>query len=335
MSSGAASALPAAAQAVLSLLAAARRPLIIFHEHPDGDAIGSALALAHGLKARGGEPCIACSDPIGAYYRFLPGSAAIVGADAVRASSASFDLAVLVDCADMARTGALRELAEACPRLVNIDHHPTNDAFGAAAWVNPGAAASGELVAALLDGLGVDLSADMATCIYTAILTDTGSFRYNNTSPTCLELAARMIRVGARPELISDAVYEQRPRGDVELLAAGLCTLTLSRDGRIAHMSLTCAEVEQSRGDSEGIVNYGRMIAGVEAALLFREERDGTVKVSLRSRRIDVAQVAQTFGGGGHPRAAGLTYRGTLAAAREAVLAEVATAITAERSGGE
>jgi phosphoesterase RecJ-like protein len=321
-------------QAVIALLGSSRRPLIVFHEHPDGDAIGSALALAHGLRQRGAVPTIACADAIGAYYRFLPGSGMIHGPESARPDGEAFDLAIMVDCADFARAGSLQDMVRECPRLVNIDHHPTNNGYGDAALVVPEAAASGELIAAVLRGLGATIDADIATCIFTAIMTDTGSFRYSNTSAASFDLAAAMVRAGARPELISDAVYEQRPRGDIELLAAGLGRLHLSADGRIAWMSVTQEDLARTDGDSEGLVNYARMIAGVEVAMVFREEADGSVKVSLRSRRIDVAGVAHSFGGGGHPRAAGLTYSGSLSEAESALLGKVTAALTAE-SGGE
>lgn len=320
-------------QAVIALLTASRRPLIVFHEHPDGDAIGSALALAHGLRQRGITPTVACSNAIGAYYRFLPGSGMIHGPELSSRDGDGFDLAIMVDCADFARAGSLQSLVRECPRLVNIDHHPTNNGYGDAALVVPEAAASGELIASVLRGLGAAIDADIATCIFTAIMTDTGSFRYSNTSAASFELAADMVRAGARPETISDAVYEQRPRGDIELLAAGLGRLHLSDDGRIAWMSVTHEDLARTDGDSEGLVNYARMIAGVEVAMVLREEADGTVKVSLRSRRIDVARVAHSFGGGGHPRAAGLTFSGTLSEAESALLGKVTSALIAEPGG--
>lgn len=299
--------------------------MIVFHEHPDGDAVGSALALLLALRKLGKQPLAACPDRLAPCYRFLPCSDEIAGADV----AGDFDLALLVDCADPARAGSLIEVVRRCPRLVNIDHHPTNERFGDAAWVDPEAAASGELVARLITALGVTIDAAMATCIFAALLTDTGSFHYSNTTAASLALAGEMVAAGARPELISDAIYEQRPRGDVELLAAALRTLSLSEDGRIAWLTVTAADLERTGGDSDGLVNYARMIAGVEVALLFREEGPNTVKVSFRSRAVDVAEIARAFGGGGHPRAAGCTFGGSLAAAQEAVLARVASVVTA------
>lgn len=308
--------LPPAAAGVVQLLVESQRPLIVFHEHPDGDALGSALALRVALARLGKQPVAACSDEPAEYYRFLPGCAEVAGADV----AGDFDLAVLVDCADLDRAGALLGLARACRLMVNIDHHPTNGRYGDAALVVPEASASAELVAGIIRALAVPIDAAIATCIYTGILTDTGSFHYSNTTPACLALAGEMVAAGADPVAISEAVYEQRPRGDIELLAAGLRTLEVSEDGLIACLTVTSEDIRRTDGDSEGLVNYGRMIAGVEIALLFREDGPLDVKVSFRSRRLDVSAIAREFGGGGHPRAAGCTYRGPLAEARAAIL---------------
>lgn len=326
LNSAAARPLPPAASEALHLISAAQRPLIVFHEHPDGDAIGSALALVLALRKLGKEPRAACPDRPAPCYHFLPGSDEIAGADV----AGDFDLALLVDCADLARTGELLAAVRRCPRLVNIDHHPTNERFGDAAWVEPDAAASGELIARLIAALGVPFDAGMATCIFTALLTDTGSFHYSNTTAASLALAGEMVAAGARPDLISDAIYEQHPLGDVELLAAALQTLAVSADGRIAWLTVTAADLARTRGDSDGLVNYARMIAGVEVALLFREEGPDAVKVSLRSRAVDVAAIARAFGGGGHPRAAGCTFRGSLGEAQAVILRHVASAVALE-----
>ncbi|MGE5561344.1 MAG: DHH family phosphoesterase [Chloroflexota bacterium] len=320
----AAGALPAPAVAVVQLITASQRPLIVFHEHPDGDALGSSLALLLALRKLGKEPLAACVDPPPQYYRFLPGSEDV----AVAPREGDHDLAILVDCADLQRAGALVQLATACPRLVNIDHHPTNNGYGDAAWVEPVAAASAELVVPIITALGVAVDPDIATCIYTAVLTDTGSFHYSNTTPACLRLAGEMVAQGARPDLISEAVYEQRPRADIELIAAGLQTLRLTDDGKVAWLSLDRAVMDATRGDSEGIVNYGRMIAGVEVAILFREQAPGDIKVSFRSRNVDVATLASEFGGGGHPRAAGCTFHGSLADAEATIVRRTAECVS-------
>lgn len=306
------------------VLAALRRHgsfVLLLHVNPDGDSVGSTLALGLALERLGRRVAFACPDDLPPAFRFLAGSERFRH---WREVEGDFEVAVALDCSAPDRVGDARALLERCPAVLNVDHHPTNPGFGQYRWVDPQRACVGEMVFELVEGLGVPLDPAIAEALYTAIVTDTGSFRYEQTTPLTLRYAAALVEAGVRPERVAYALFESRTPESLALLRAALGTLRLEEGGRLAWMEVTRAMLAETGArpeDAEGLIGYARSVASVEVAVLFHEEPDGRVRVSLRSKReVDVAQVAASLGGGGHARAAGCTLPGPLAAARQRVL---------------
>jgi len=303
------------------------RFLIACHENPEGDAIGSELALALALRKTGKTATVINSDPVPETLRFLP------GADTVRyeGDGARYDVAVIVDCGSPERTGRIGAELRKCPETVNIDHHVTNGRHGDYCLVDPEAAATGVLIYRILKAMGIPVDRSIAVNLYVAVLTDTGSFRYSNTNPEAFEVAGEMVRRGADPWSVSKQVYETQSRERIGLLGRVLSTLEFAGNGRIAAITTLRKDLEAFRlnKDSlEGFINYPRSIAGVEVAVAFREEGDGGIRVSLRSKgRVDVSRVASAFDGGGHRNASGCTVRGTLPEAKRRVFEALAKAL--------
>jgi len=305
--------------AVVRALQGVSRALLLLHVNADGDSVGSCLALARALEHRGARCVVAYGDRYPQAYAFLPGAGAITAWDQVDASQ-GFDVALLPDCSDAGRVGNAAPLLEAARLVVNIDHHASNTGFGDVRWVEPDRSCVGEMIMDIIDDLGVALDQPMALCLYTALVTDTGSFRFSNTTPDAHRRAARLIEEGRlRPEEVATQVYDNRSLTALRLLGDALGTLATSPDGRVAWIVVDRALQERHQAgpaEAEGIVSYPRSLAGVEIALSFFEQADGTVRVAFRSRgQADVAVLAQQFGGGGHPRAAGCTHPGPLQAA--------------------
>lgn len=296
--------------------------LLACHVRPDADALGSLLGMAWGLESLGKTVTAVSADGVPELYRFLPGW------ERVRtAATGPWDLAIGLDADGSDRLGSAEPAVLGAPVVIDIDHHTGPDPFGHVQLVDRTAAATGELVYDLLVELGVTWTAEMAQCLMAALVTDTGSFRYSNVTPHSFEVAAALVRHGAHPTPIYEAVYGSRPYEASVLLGRLLGNLRRSDDGRVVWASL-------SRGDfaglgltsdaTEGFVDQIRMVAGSEVAVFFREETDGEIRVSLRSRGgANVAQVAEEFGGGGHVPAAGCTLEGPLETAVERVIGSV------------
>lgn len=312
---------------------AARSVLLVLHVRPDGDSIGSSLAVARCLRTLGKRATVVCPDALPENLRFLdPGGECVPPETA----TGPFDLGLFLDCSDLERIGAARPVLAEVGRLVNVDHHASNARYGDIAYVDPRVGACGELALRLIDALGVPLDPGVATALYTALATDTGSFRFENTTAETLELAARLRRAGADTARIGREVWDSRSLAALRLIGAALAHLGVDPDGRLAWVSLRAEELAGSApGDTEGLVDYPRSLRGVEVAALFIAEPSGEVRVSLRSqRRVDVSRLAGLFGGGGHARAAGCTVPGPLAAAQASVLAAARTALTAGPGAG-
>lgn len=301
-----------------------RRPLLSGHIMPDGDSVGSTLALARMLELLGQQVTAVCPDPVPAIYRFLPGAEFMVEGEYLKDSG--FDGIVLLDCSDPERVGphVASYLDKGDRMVINIDHHISTPPYGNLNYIDPKAAAVGEIIYDLSFVLEVPITLDIATCLYTAIVTDTGSFRYESTTSGTLRRAAHLVDTGVSPSDINTLIYEERPLSSIKLLHAALGSLRLSPSGRVAWMSLTSAmekDLNASGDDAEGIINYARMIEGVEIAILFRQVEPGAFKVGFRSKRFaDVSALAQVFGGGGHPRASGCMMSGDLADIERAVV---------------
>ncbi len=309
--------------AILDVFGRGERFLVCSHSRPDGDAVGSMLAMGMLLEAMGKRADLVTADRIPSAYRALP------GADAIRCVMrvhGPYDAAILLECDGLDRT-RLRGLESFF--LVNIDHHATGRAYAQLNWIDRDAASVGELVYRLIKAAGVHLTPAMAQCLYTTILTDTGGFCYGATRASTFALAAELSRAGADPVHIAQQIYFSTAMSKLLLLGAALTNLM--REGRLAwlwvsnhDMVRTCAAEE----DCEGIVNYAISIAGVEAAAFLRELPEGRIRISLRSKgRVEVAGLAAAMGGGGHENAAGVTLDGPLPRALEQVLAGLRRAL--------
>jgi bifunctional oligoribonuclease and PAP phosphatase NrnA len=301
------------------------RALMLGHVHPDADVLGTLLALGAALEGRGWQLTYGGPHPAPASLAFLPG----VGRYEVLASLAGrFDVAVLTDCPNPARTEGLIDQAKAAASVVvNIDHHPDNRRYGHVNWIDTSAAATGEMVYRLLLELGVPLTPAIATNLFTAIHTDTGSFRYSNVTPATFRIAAELVGAGADPGAVASAIYERRAVDSLRWLGEALARVRVSPEGDVAWLALPAGAVPEAFVESEELVNYPRSIASVRVASLLRQ-RGGQVKVSLRGKGdVDVQRIAAKFGGGGHPNAAGFTVAGDLDTVTRDVLAAVAEAM--------
>jgi phosphoesterase RecJ-like protein len=303
------------------------RFLIACHENPEGDAIGSELALALALRKTGKTATVLNADPVPANLAFLPGADSVVHDE----DGAGYDVAVVVDCGSLERTGRVQSEMRKPPVLVNIDHHRTNGGCGDFCLIDPEAAATGMLVYRILSDMGVEIDYDVAVNIYVAVLTDTGSFHYTNTSPEAFHIAGEMIRRGIDPWAVAEQVYETQSLDRLRLLGRVLGSLETAAGGKIAAittMKKDLAEFSARKDFLEGFINYPRSVVGVEVAVSFREEGDGEFRVSFRSKgRVDVSAVAQAFAGGGHRNAAGCTLRGTLADVKRTIFAALEEAL--------
>jgi phosphoesterase RecJ-like protein len=295
------------------------------HAHPDADVLGTLLALGLSLENRGWAVVYGGPHPVPAALDFLPG---IERYGVLAAVEGTFDVAVLTDCPNPDRTeGLLDRVRRVARHVINIDHHPDNRRYGHVNWVDPEAAATGELVYKLLVALGWPISAPVAMNLFTAIHTDTGSFRYSNVTPETFRISAALVASGADPARVSSALYERRERNSLRWLGEVLARVRVSDDGRVAWVALPPGLVPESFIEAEDLVNYPRSVESVRVACLFRE-RDGRVKVSLRGKGdVEVNRIAARFGGGGHRNAAGCTVAGSLDEVRSAVLAAVTEAL--------
>lgn len=300
---------------------------IASHADPDGDSLGSSLALALALEQLGKRTHVIIGQPLPDRFRWLPGSGRV---RSVRRPPTEARAAILVECSDFARSGV--EGLETLPSL-NIDHHTKNRMFAHVNWIDPAVAATGMMIERLRQRLDVRLTADMAALLYVTVLTDTGSFNHSNTDAAALEFAGAMTAAGARPSEIADAVYGNVPVGRVRLFADALATLTIEEGGRVAWMSIDEATfARHGTRDTEGLINMAQQIAGVSVSLLFKQAGDGDFRVSMRSDgSVDVAEIAARHGGGGHPRAAGCQLSGEEDAVRAGLLVEVARALEGEQ----
>ncbi|MCX7779319.1 MAG: bifunctional oligoribonuclease/PAP phosphatase NrnA [Negativicutes bacterium] len=288
------------------------------HIHPDGDALGSLLALNGYLSLQGKKVTMLLDDDIPSTYRFLP------GCDRIRRPSGRQtkpDLLVVLDASDVERIGGVYQEVKA--PVLNIDHHVSNTRFADYLYLDDTAAATGEILCDLFVHVEAALSLDMASCLYTAIATDCGFFRYANTSAKTMRYGASLLEAGVKPNLISEQL-ETKPLSSIKTLTEVLKTLELHQENKIALITVT-PEIAKDNDDlTEGLINYPRNIEGVELAIMLKAASPDTIRVSLRSRSIDVSRLALSFGGGGHARAAGCTIHGSLAAAKEKILSAAA-----------
>lgn len=313
-----------APQTLVDRLRQCRHPVLTAHSNPEGDALGSALALALGLRALGKRAQVVFHGGIPRRYRVLP------GAESVRqVVTPPVDLLVILDCPTRERADLPRKWQQAKVPSLIVDHHPSPSngekvKDEALAWIEPKAAATGEMVAALLEALRVPMTKEIATCLYAAIITDTGVFRFANTTPRTLRLAAKLLNYGVNPQALADKLVESRSFQATELLARMLIKAKFEENLGLCWSTISLRDFEQTGTtdeDTENFVDFLRAVDGARVAVLFREVERGLVKVSLRAKDdTDVSLVARLFGGGGHPAAAGCRVNGSLRKAVTSVL---------------
>lgn len=305
--------------------------LISTHKSPDGDALGAQLGLLLALEKMGKTVVAHNLDPVPEIYRFLPRNERIrVG----KPVEGRYDALIVVD-ADPPRTG-LFDATYPADVLINIDHHITNPLAWPLTWLDTAASAAGEMIFRLVQELGVRIDRDIALCLYTSIFTDTGSFRYSNTTPESMKISATLLEAGADPWLVTENVYESFSYHRLKLLGTVIANMERSADGRTAWVVVTdelYRRTDTTAEDTDNFVNYVRSAKGVEVAVLFRQTGGAQYKISMRSKgRVDLSGLAQSFGGGGHKNAAGGVLDGTLEEVKKRVLGNVEKTI-AEQIG--
>ena len=313
---------------ILRVIREGERFLVCSHSQPDGDAVGSMLAMGKLLEAMGKRADLVSADRIQVVYRGLPGAEDI---RTVLRIHGPYDAAILLECDGPERT-RLQGLEKFF--LINIDHHATGLDFADINWIDHQAACVGEMVYRLFLTAEVEVTPEVATCIYTTVLTDTGGFIYGGTRGSTFGLARDLTLAGADPIRIAQQVYFSTSMAKLLLLGAAL--RNLHREGRVAWLWITHEDMVRScavEEDCEGIANYALSIAEVEAAAFLREMPENTIRVSLRSKgRINVAAIAKRLDGGGHENASGCTVAGPLGRAQGQIVGELRSALAASES---
>jgi phosphoesterase RecJ-like protein len=309
-----------------------RRTFVISsHSRPDGDSIGSQLAMAYALRKLGKQVRIVNQDRAPGPLLAFPGVAGIEIADTAGAVA---DAAIIMECGDLARTGVAgldRQF------VINIDHHPGNTEYGQINWFDPSAAACGEMVFELIKGLGVATSLEIGTHIYLAILTDTGSFHYGNMTPRTFDMCRELIEAGVDPVAVARSVYDSNNMGRLKLFGAVLSAMQIDASGRIAIVYLDHEMARAAGGtyeDTEGLINLPLTVKEIQAVVFFKQIEGDEYRVSMRSKGdIDIGAVAKEFSGGGHKNAAGCTVSGPIDALQKTFLGKIEGAI--EHRGNE
>ena len=313
---------------VLGLVLAGRSFLLLAHLYPDGDVLGSQLGLGLALRAAGRRVAFACHHPVPEAFHFLPGAGEV---EQWKEGRGGHDVVVMLDCPDPSRVGGLLDgCRQPGTQLLNIDHHGDNRRYADVNWVSTDAAATGEMVYDVIEAAGLPLTPEVAVDLYTAIVTDTGSFRYSNTTPRTFRIAARLAEAGADPGRIALELYERRQLAGLHLLGSLLQQVETDATGVVAWMVIDRSHRASTELlEAEDLITYPRSLRSAKVAAVFRE-LDGEVKVSLRAKgEVNVAQIAARFGGGGHPNAAGFLLKTDLADAKSRVLHALRDAVAA------
>ncbi|HWI40746.1 MAG TPA: bifunctional oligoribonuclease/PAP phosphatase NrnA [Verrucomicrobiae bacterium] len=296
---------------IIEAIGSANSFLITAHENPDGDAVGSSLALANFLAEQGKDVTVYFADPLPEIYFFLPLADTVVA----QIPDRHFDICFVLDVGEFRRAGSALPKAS-IGSFINIDHHLTCEPFGAINLIDVNASATGALIHRVVKESGRAISYEVALCIYVAVISDTGSFRYSNSDPEAFAIAGEMIAAGVNAWYVAEHLYESQPPERLKLLGAALETLDFSPRGDFASITVTLDMYRETGGSAEltdGFINYPRSIRGVEVAVFFRQLRPGLYKVGFRSKgKINVAALAERFGGGGHHNAAGGTVEGEI-----------------------
>jgi phosphoesterase RecJ-like protein len=302
-----------------------RRFVLSSHARPDGDSIGSQLAMAYALRALGKDAHIVNLDRPPEPMLAFPGVSDIEVLDRV---AGDFDAAIIMECSDLARTG-IAGLDRSF--VINIDHHPGNTAYGQINWFDPAAAACAEMVFRLVRALDVPLSIEIATHIYLAILTDTGSFHYSSISPQTFDICRQTLEAGVDPVRVARAVYDSNHVGRLRLFGAVLNAMQIDPAGRIAVLYVDHEMARAAGGtyeDTEGLINMPLTVREIQAVVFFKQIDGNEYRISLRSKeQVDVGAVAKEFGGGGHKNAAGCTVTGPIDALQKLFIEKLERAI--------
>ncbi len=295
---------------IVATLQGAKRILLVTHIHPDGDALGSQLGLGFILESMGKEVFFYAESEISHLYDFLPGG------DRLRTElppAGNFDCAVALDCGDCFRLGLKREALLAATPFMVIDHHAGHQEFGCHRWVDAKRASTGEMVYDLAMALGVTLNYEAAYCLYAAIVSDTGSFKYSSTTAETFRVAGALVGLGVKPSEVAGKLFDNFSVNRLRLMNEVLATLTLHGDDQVALISVSQEMLNRTgteMADTETFINYPRSLSTVKVAVFIKEGPDGMVSVSMRSKgtAYDVAELAARFGGGGHRNAAGCKW---------------------------
>jgi phosphoesterase RecJ-like protein len=310
---------------IVDAIRARQRFVLSSHSRPDGDSIGSQLAMLYALQAMGKEALAVNADPAS------PPLLAFPGVRDIRISSrieGEFDAAIIMECGDLKRTGVsgLERFF-----VINIDHHPGNTGYGQINWFDPSAAACAEMVFDLVRALGVPLSKEIATHVYLAILTDTGSFHYSGISPRTFEICRQCLEAGVDPVAVARNVYDSNNMGRLKLFGAVLGAMQIDQTGRIAIVYVDHEMARIAGGtyeDTEGLVNLPLTVKEIEAVVFFKQEKGDEYRVSLRSKGdIDIGVIAKEYGGGGHKNAAGATISGPIEELQKVLVEKIEGAI--------
>lgn len=307
---------------IAALLLAQDKMVLCPHVSPDGDALGSTLALKMALEKAGKKITVMVDDDVPQAFGFLPQIDCFVkpaGGEVVEA-----DLLVVLDASSLDRIGKVAQAVKA-KAVANIDHHISNTQFADYLYLNTEAAATAEILCNLVEKLGITPDKDLATCLYTGIYTDCGSFRYANTTPGTMRAAAKLLEYGARPNEISDALGTNT-RANIEMLGKVLQTLAFYSEGKISTLEIN-SDLYDKDVNTDNFISFARYIEGVDVAVLFKAVEPAVTRVSMRSQDTDVAAIALSFGGGGHVRAAGCTVELPLEQAKAKVLEAIGKAL--------
>ena len=302
-----------------------QRFAVLSHVRPDGDALGSQLALTLSLQKLGKDVMAWNEDGLLEKYNFLPGGEQLRGPSN---GPQDFDVAIALDTATQNRLGTAADSVRSAKTWINIDHHPSNPGYGDLFYIDPTAPATGQILYELIRSQQLPIDAPIAENLFVAISTDTGSFQYPNTTARTFEIGAQLLRCGVNVGRVSQLLYENYPRRRTELLRELLGTMRVEGHGKVASFSLSlkvAADLKVKPEDNEGLIDHLRAIQGVVVAAFFEELVEGKVRVSMRSKSdaADVCAICEKFGGGGHKLAAGARVRGTLAEVEEKVLKEI------------
>jgi phosphoesterase RecJ-like protein len=306
---------PAAPADLIAAVTAGRRFVVASHQRPDGDAIGSAMAMALALRAMAKDATVVFDLAPPVFLQPFPG---VDGIQLTTRVTAPYDAALIMECSELARTGVAG--LDQSP-VINIDHHPGNTGYGAINWIDESAAACGEMVCTLIDGLGVPLTPEIATHLYLAVLTDTGSFHFSHLTPWTYEVARRAVEAGADPQWIARTHYDSNSLARVRIFGAVLNDMVIQNEGKVALLAITRKAMSDLGGtsdDLEGLINFPLTVKEIEAVAFFKEAGDHDWRVSMRSKgEVNVGAIAKHFGGGGHKNAAGCSTTGDLTAVQK------------------